>query len=483
MRWSALLLAAGCDRDCELPELPELPEAPGAEVSARVLSVGPVAPGLDVAVSVRPVRPGGRMYAAWSASGPGEGPCLPERPDACYGLRDPVLLGPVTADYSGRAALTAQIEAEGSVWIEALVVEEGELHATDLVERPVYDPEDVYVGDAGEAELPELADRLAITGELRLEGTDLGALSLPALRQVGGGVALWENPALDALDLPSLAWVGGDLSLYDDPSLADLSGLGALERVGGSLSVNRMPAIADLSGLGALAAVGGDVYLFHDGALRDTDALGALAAVGGSVIAWEDAALRSISLPRLARIGSKLDLFEDDALDTLSLPALVELGAYEMHHCDAMTGPGAFDALRTVDGEVAFRYNAALTNLDGLAGVERMDGLTVAFCRALPTLADLRGLTELTLGMDAQSSGLIGLDLPALQRIGALSVRGNESLVGLDLDALAEVGDAGFFDNPALPQCEIEALLDRVAISGAVACSGNAPDGCTRWCE
>jgi hypothetical protein len=483
------LATSACDADKDPPELPIPLEdtatpapttPPPPPPSARVLSVGPIAAGLDVAVTVRPALPGEGLVVGWSAAGPGPGPCPPSLRGACFALADATVLDPVTTDFSGHVTATARIDADGPVRVQAFIVTPlGDVVSTDILERPTYDPAEVLVGDATPDDLPGYR---ALTGSLRLEASDVTALSLPDLEQLGGDLVLWESPALDEVSLPALRWIGGDLSLYDDVALADLH-VPALERIGGTLSVNRMPAIADLDAFAALAVIGGDLYVYHDLALGRVDGLDALARIGGALILWELPALHTVSLPQLHGVGAKLDLFEDDALTTLSLPALEELGAYELHHCDAMADVGRFDALTAVRGEVALRYDAGLRGLSGFASVATMGTLTVSFSDQLSTLADLEALTELSIGLDLLRLPALGaVDLPRLERAAAVSVRSNEGLVDLGLPALTEVADLGVLDNPALPGCAVEALIARVS-PATVACSGNLPDSCTTHCD
>ncbi|MEZ4238434.1 MAG: hypothetical protein R3F59_20240 [Myxococcota bacterium] len=381
------------------------------------------------------------------------------------------------ADASGRAAYAVAGPDAQTVWVQAFVAAaDGSVLATDVVERPVWPADRVWPGDATPA---DLAGYAAVSGALRLEGADDAALSLPDLVEVGGDVVLWEAPALREVALPALRWVGGDLALYDDPQVGGVDAP-ALERVGGSLTAYWMPGLRDLDGLASLAVIGGDLALYHDLALQRVDGP-PLVRVGGGVQLWELEALEAVSWPALLGIGGRLDLFQDDALTALSAPALAELGGYELHHCDRMADVGRFDALRAVRGEVAVRYDAALTGLQGLGDVEAMGALSVQFSDALTTLSDLAALRELALGLEVvRCGGLTAVDLPALERAAVVSVRGNLALSEVGLPALQEAQTVGFADDPALPDCDVVALAERV---GATAqCSGNLEDACTPSC-
>lgn len=486
------LVLPACDADPNLPPVPTFgPDDTGTAPTtpspapiprARVLSMGPVARGVQVTATVRPVFPGEALVVGWSAAGPGPGPCPQSLRGACFDIADAVVQAPVAADFSGAASASATFDADtaGTVWIQAFVVSPWEgIVSTDVLERPVYEAADVWIGD-GDPE--DLAGKIALTGSLRLEGTDRAALALPDLAQIGGDLVLWENPALDAVSLPALRWIGGDLSTYDDPALATLD-VPVLERIGGDLSVNRMPAVEDLDAFGALTVIGGDLYVYHDLALARVDGMPALQRIGGAVRLWELPALRAVDLPEVRGIGGKLDLFEADALTTLSMPALAELGGYELHHCDAMTDVGRFDALTAVRGEVAVRYDAGLRSLAGFGAVTRMGALRVEFSDRLQTLGGLAALADVALGVQVvRLPALTAVDLPNLQRAGAIAVQGNEGLADVGLPALIQVGDLGFTDNSALPACEVEALIVRAEPSGAVVCSGNLADGCDTYC-
>ncbi|MEQ1507108.1 MAG: hypothetical protein ABMB14_33075 [Myxococcota bacterium] len=484
-------LASACVRPSEPPPV-DVPVPTPAPTTAPdhdgrlVLTVGPVAAGIPVAFTVRNLYPGDTLRVAWSVDGPGADPL----DGAPTGLASPIGAADAVADlsYAATAAATLEVDPGATVWAQGLVVRvaDGASEATAVVARPAFDPALVAVGDvvvADAGDLDALDGVAAITGALRIEDTPLAAVSLPGLVQVGGSITVWDDPALETLSLPALRWVGGDLSLYADPALAAVDGLAAVEAVGGTLAVHRMDRIRDLDPLVALSSVEGDLYLYHDLQL-DHVALPALRSLGGNLDLWELDALDRVSLPALTRIEHKLDVFVTASLVDLDLPVVASIGSFELHHADAMTDVGTFPELVALPGDVDLQYTPSLVGLTGFARVERVRTLRVQFVDGLGSFGDLTALTTVDTALELfRLPSVTALDLPALASCGTLKITRDDALVDPGLPALTEVrGAVEIRDNPGLSTCAIEALLDRLAIGGAVTCGGNLADGCAAWC-
>lgn len=453
------------------------------------LSASPAAEGLEVRFTVRPVAPLENVYVAWSLAGEGDGPCPEALRGTCLDLLMPSeLVGPGPADASSTATVAHTLAGLGAaqrLWAQAVIFRlDGTIGKTPVISRPIFDAASVWLGDAAvtdEASMAALQGYSAIEGELRVEGTALTELSLPDLEQVGGDLVVWSNDALASLWLPRLRAVGA-LSLYDAPALDSLQGLLRLQEVGGDLSLNRLEALPHLRGLDHVERVGGRLYLFHDTALTTLDGLGALRQVGGGAQLWELYALTEARLPALEALGGRLDLFDADLLVEVSMPELSALGGYEIHHCGALASAGAFPSLRSL-GDLTLRYSEGLSTFEGLSSLETLGALAVQAAPSLSSLSGLASLREIAGPLTLQGTALASLDLPALQRTGALAAENNPELLELGLPALESVTtDVLVRRNPQLSQCAVEAWLQEVTVGGGVLCGENLDDGCTAYC-
>jgi len=145
------------------------------------------------------------------------------------------------------------------------------------------------------------------------------------------------------------------------------------------------------------------------------------------------------------------------------------------------------EALRVVEGGVAFYRNAKLTSLEGLEGLEETGSMTVA---SNPVLADidlpaLRQLGHLDLGLCAFDSktaqsgtnGLVSLGgFLSLESLGGVGVSGQADLVALPLlyrlvEKDAALGTLSIQHNPSLPVEEVDGLREFVDEPGFQSCN------------
>ncbi len=482
MLWMLLLWA------CEGPPAPTA-EAPASKARGRVLrvSVGPVSSAHDLVISVGPVQPQETVHVAWSAVGPGAGPCPPALGGACLGLQGARYLGVASVDLSGWGSLTLppQPLAAGvsSVWVQAVVVDAtGEVHLSDLAERVVRDPGEVHPGDlvlSSVADLAAARDVVAVEGDVVVEATGLEEVELLALEEVGGSVRVWENEALELWRAPLLRTVGRDLSLYDNPMLTTVGELTALAEVGGTLSVHRMAAVEGLD-LPALRDVGA-LYLFHDQSLTDLDGLASLETVAGPAELWELYALQRLQLPALRQVQGRLDVFEADELGVVDLPLLEQVGGLELHECDGLVDLGELPSLVAIDNALTLKYCSSLATVEGLSALQTAGSVEVEHLPSLATLP-LPALQQVDGAVVVVASGVQELGLWGLVAAGSVEVRNLAGLHDLGLESLEEVGGVVVRGNEALSHCEIEAWLEEVSFA-TVSCSGNLEDGCSAWCE
>ena len=97
-----------------------------------------------------------------------------------------------------------------------------------------------------------------VMGDLSASGSDLVRLSLPSLRNVTGGVRIYENDDLTEVSLPALEVIGGDLYAYNNNN-GDFStfNMSALRHVDGYVNIHSNNNMR-WQGLPALEEVGGD---------------------------------------------------------------------------------------------------------------------------------------------------------------------------------------------------------------------------------
>jgi hypothetical protein len=423
-----LVLLGACARP-EPPPLPPVDDGP-TPVGDLVLTVGPAAPGLPVRFRVDGLRPGDALDVAWTRAGLGDEPLE----GVLTGLArpEPGPAGVADASFAARAEAVLPLRAGERWWAQGLVRRvDGGREATGVVAGRARDPSRVVTGPVvvdGPAGLAALAEVEAVLGDLRFEGAGVAAIALPALAEVGGDLAVWDDPAVETVALPALRAVGGDLSLYADDALAAVD-LPALASVGGSLAAHRAPALARLDAP-ALRTCGA-LYVYHDDALGAVS-LPALEVLVAGADLWELPALAGLEAPRLRRAGGGVDALGLPGLGSLSLPSLAEVGGLRIRHADALRDL-ALPALAAVTGDVGLEWDRALASLQW------------------PALAEVRGDFALV-----HLPGLSALSLPALARVGGdLSIRG----VGLGA-------------------CDVAALRDQVEVRGEVVCRGVIDDGC-----
>jgi hypothetical protein len=154
------------------------------------------------------------------------------------------------------------------------------------------------------------------------------------------------------------------------------------------------------------------------------------------------------------------------AIEILELPALTSIGyVIEVSGNDDLTEivadelPHAWDLKLVANTSLTSMSFASLTSVDG--------GLLIDSCHALTSLADLAGLTTVSV------SGQSFLDFNGLM------ITNNAGLTSLGLSGLTAIdGELRVQDNAALPTCEATDLRDAISLDGMVCISGNAPDTC-----
>ena len=146
----------------------------------------------------------------------------------------------------------------------------------------------------------------------------------------------------------------------------------------------------------------------------------------------------------------------------------------------SVSSPGYNSDLETLEGleqlQSVGEFSFFGDGLGGTSGVRNLREVKGAFrLTRLPNLTDLNGLENLrsTGTIEVSFNGvLVDIDgLSGLQRVdGDLYIDGNPELTGIGgLMALERVtGDLSIRENPKVPTSEIDALLSRVAVDGEI---------------
>jgi hypothetical protein len=198
----------------------------------------------------------------------------------------------------------------------------------------------------------------------------------------------------------------------------------------------------NIAGLASLTAIDGTIELDSNPALANLDGLQNLTSVGHTFYLNDCPELRTLSpLSRLEHVGALSINNCAGLVDLDGLEQLTSVGDYAYSFLalagnPALTSLAALSALKEVDGAVSIQENAALGDLHGFEGLERIG--SYFWLSSNPSLASLRALAGVTRIEDYLS----------------------------------------ILDNSALPTCEAEWFRDNVDfIGGAVSISGNDSGG------
>lgn len=415
--------------------------------------------------------------------------------------------GPTDGDHTGSTT-----DTDGALIPCPLVEQDVHIDADTLPDTVLDSQDDVAV----------LAGCTDISGSLRIGSAVTDLTPLASLRRITGSLYVNDtaDPWLPPAMLPSLQGLEGlesvrsvELEHLVVPNLDPLAGLTDLP---GGLKLKRLTQVESLAGLHNLKHIGGPLNILQADKLTDLQALAGLTELLDSVELVELPALPSLEgLHNLERVGrltiddcpqladldglrGLLRVDEDVVLEQLSLTdlhgleGLTELGepGGETASITLLYVPqlASLDAL-AVDwhGDNAlFIHGSAIADLDALAGVTELAGLSVSENHALFDLAGLEALAEVHGGLDLvgnanlvdlgalanlESVGLLmlaesvvtDLALPVLQEAGEVWVLGNAQLTALSgLAGLSSVGTLRLEDNAALTDLSGLAALAQI---------------------
>ncbi|MCA9490949.1 MAG: hypothetical protein KC621_13565 [Myxococcales bacterium] len=281
---------------------------------------------------------------------------------------------------------------------------------------------------------------------LRTVGRDFGMSArsltsldgLEALVYVGRDLYLY-GQVEDITALGSLQWIGRDLAIETD-NLRDVRGLGGVPEVR-NIYVERNTRLTSLAGLDGLTTIHGEAYFYWNDRLSDFSGLGALRSVGRLYVGYN---ARLTSFTGLESLEELPYLFveESGALTSIAQLGPVSPTYVRLDEVGLTDLRGLENVTRAQDVVI---YDApSLTSLDGLDGLEQVDGdLTFTRVDALQDISALQSLRvvggELGFHFAASMDNLDGLQ--SLERAGVLWT--SDTSVS-SLDALSNLVEVGF---------------------------------------
>ncbi len=362
---------------------------------------------------------------------------------------------------------------------------------TRVGDAAMFGGDDAELGwlDASSIQSMEGLERLAFVGGdfwvAHSEVSDLGGA--PRLREVGGGVVLYDLPLVNvSLPVETLGvgvWLESlpELASVETPQLVAMGGGYWFERVAwnsgsftvdgpleipGTLGLVELPdgacggwtlpetvgavwvsgtELADLSGLEDLREVEGNVVIAGNTRLRDLSALDGLESVGGDLSIWNNTRLPDWDgFASLETIGGTLRLVGTGPTLVSGFSALTRIAeGLSVTEATSLVGIEGFDSLASC-GDLELSGAASLAQAPGLAATAFTGNVTVSNT-ALPDLSFLGATSTLdgTLTV-ADNDDLLTLDgVDALQSVGgAFVVEDNRTLADASAPALVSVGGA-----------------------------------------
>ncbi|RKH91058.1 hypothetical protein D7Y21_04070 [Corallococcus sp. AB045] len=340
-----------------------------------------------------------------------------------------------------------------------------------------------------DASLPSLA---VIEKSLTVRGNaSLRRLSMPALRFVGGIVAVSSNARLDALTLgtapDTMVQVERSLLVEDNPMLPTLEGLAAVQPVDSiSLRANNalvdpglLPYVTVLRGsliienhlrmdrtpFSQLTQVHGEVRITNNAALGGPSGLERLTDVGGALQLRDNPVMEVLHpLAQLVSVGELLISGNPRLTDTTGLERLSYAGRIHIQGNQGLLSVGDMPSLSYVTGGFFVKYNEKLQRVHHLPSLGNATTVSLVGNTALTSLEGLHQLTRLSNLEVLGNAALTNLgDLARLREVDFFNLQGNTALTDFGLTELARVSLAfTAVDNPKLPTCRATALAASV---------------------
>lgn len=224
-----------------------------------------------------------------------------------------------------------------------------------------------------ETDVEELAPWSCVSGDLRVEGSQLSTLELPCLTEVSGILVISSNGLLTEVDLPRLERAGGMYThISKNDHLEDLD-LPSLHTVTGLFHFAENPALTSLQGLSGLRTVNNEFTIYRNNGLTSLEGLEGLEYV------------------------KSLKIDNNHGLESLRGLEGVELGDdLDVHGNSSLASLEGLQHLTEVPGDLDLEVHPLLTDLEDLASLERIGGrlgvranTSLPYCTICALLAQL----------------------------------------------------------------------------------------------
>jgi hypothetical protein len=204
-------------------------------------------------------------------------------------------------------------------------------------------------------------EHLIIRGNSGLKDLD----GLQSLEHVGNVLYLWDNDSLQHISHLSSLNTVRSVNFYKNDMLTDISVMNKHKTLNGSLSIRENTQLYDLTGLDSLTSIG--EYFTLTGPSYDIAPLKNLDTVKGTLSLEDNFNLTDLSgLQNLKYLGGfkiygNIQLAELSGFDSLDF-----VGFLVVESNKALQSISGFENLRHVEGELSIRWNAQLSNIDGI---------------------------------------------------------------------------------------------------------------------
>ncbi len=276
---------------------------------------------------------------------------------------------------------------------------------------------DLYVGNGFKMDSFEgLSSLDSIMGSVRINYSDVTALSgLSNLKYIGGSIIINNAPITD-LDIPNLNHLGG-LSLIDCPSLEDLNGFQNLTEIN-SILLDNMENLSEISGFTSLQKITGKLELTERHNLTDVGGLSSVDSIG--TLKFFSTYSTTLSFPNLTEVGdliyesiSQQTLEEHPKLDTIH-------NNLEILYTSA-TNILWGDNIKAIKGGLVISNNSNLESITGLENIEGLQDLTITQNYSLISLNGFNAYTSLrNVTIDRSIKNIAGLQ--SLQEVANLDI-------------------------------------------------------------
>lgn len=235
--------------------------------------------------------------------------------------------------------------------------------------------------------------------------------------------------------------------------ITSLEGLNSLETIGLDLIIQDCPNLTDITALSNLTSIGEDLFLQRNHALTSLAGLENLVTVGEYLtIQSHDSLTTLAALSNLTDLGQRNGLLENGVGITFNaaLTDLEGLGGVEALDSLVLEGNSALTSLNglalTTLGYLSLEDNDALTDLSALSGLNSIAGDIILDGNAsLTSLAGLENVTQILDSLKLLTTSVTSLDgLAALVSVGAnVEMRHNAYLASCHIDVFVERVGAG----------------------------------------